>query len=210
MVDAMAWWHQHQGEFLIALGRHLLMSVLSLTLAVSLGTALAASAVGRPKYAIVVVNLISGLRTLPSLAVLALTVPFIGIGLTPALIALTILALPSIVLNSYVGLRDADPDAVEAATSMGMRGHQVMTKVRFPLAGPAIFAGVQTATIQVISGATLAPFIGGGGLGDYIVTGIGILDTTTLLIGAVPIAGLALGAEFSLSYLERRLFSKEQ
>lgn len=206
---AAAWWDHHHGEFLTAFGRHVLMSTLSLMLAIALGTALAASAVGRPKYAFVIVNLISGLRTLPSLAVLALTVPFIGIGFTPALIALTILALPSIVLNSYVGLRDADPDAVEAATSMGMRGYQVMTRVRFPLAGPAIFAGMQTAAIQVISGATLAPFIGAGGLGDYIVTGIGILDTTTLLIGAVPIAVLALGAEFSLTYLERRLFSGE-
>ncbi|MCC2613738.1 ABC transporter permease [Neorhizobium sp. Rsf11] len=209
MQQLTDWIVQHDREFLTALGRHVSMSVLSLAIAFLIGLALAAAVVGRPKIAFVVINVASGLRTFPSLAVLALTVPVMGIGVVPAIIALTVLALPAILLNGYVGLRDADPDAVDAAVALGMRWHQVMRKVRLPLAAPAIFAGGQTATIQVISGATLAPFIGAGGLGDYIVTGIGTLDVPTLLIGAIPIAILALGAELLLSSLERKYFARE-
>jgi osmoprotectant transport system permease protein len=126
----------------------------------------------------------------------------------PSIVALTVLALPPILLNAYVGLRDVDPDAIEAAIGMGMTRRQILHKIRIPLAAPAMFAGARTAAVQVLAGATLAPFIGGGGLGDFIATGIGMMDTSRLLVGAVPIAVLALGTEFILGFAERRLFSE--
>jgi len=155
-----------------------------------------------------VINTINGLRTIPSLAILAIMLPLLGIGLLPSIVALTVLALPPILLNAYVGLRDVDPDSVEAAVGMGMSRGQVLRKIRIPLAAPAMFAGARTAAVQVLAGATLAPFIGGGGLGDFIATGIGVMDTSRLLVGAIPIAVLALSAEFLLGGLEKILFAE--
>jgi osmoprotectant transport system ATP-binding protein len=119
-----------------------------------------------------------------------------------------VLALPPILLNAYVGLRDVDADAVEAAIGMGMNRGQVLRKIRIPLAAPAMFAGARTAAVQVLAGATLAPFIGGGGLGDFIATGIGMMDMSRLIVGAVPIAILALATEFILGRAEKHLFAE--
>ncbi len=179
---------------------------MALALAVSLP--LAMLIVPRRGLAIGVVNGVNALRTVPSLAILAVMMPLLGIGLGPSIVALTVLAMPPILLNSYVGLRDVDPDAVEAALGLGMSRAQVLRKIRIALAAPAMFAGARTASVQVLAGATLAPFIGGGGLGDFITTGISMMDTSRMLVGAVPIALLALGAELILGTTERLLFAK--
>ena len=198
----------HQPEFYRALGQHLLMYGISMTLALALGLPLAILIVNRGGLAFGVINGVSALRALPSLAILAIMMPMLGIGLWPSIVALTVLALPPILLNAYVGLRDVDPDAVEAAIGMGMNRGQVLRMIRVRLAAPAMFAGARTASVQVLAGATLAPFIGGGGLGDFIVTGISIMDTSRMLVGAGPIALLALAAEFLLSLAQRQLFGE--
>jgi len=205
---ALTWIIDHQPEFYRALGQHLLMSGASMAVALALGLPLAIFIVNKNRLAFGVINGISALRTLPSLAILAITMPFLGIGLWPSIVALTVLALPPILLNAYVGLRDVDPDAVEAAIGMGMSRGQVLRRIRISLAAPAMFAGARTASVQVLAGATLAPFIGGGGLGDFIVTGVSIMDTSRMLVGAVPIALLALGAELILGLAERWLFAE--
>jgi osmoprotectant transport system permease protein len=204
----LTWISHHQPEFYHALGQHLLMSGVSMTLALALGLPLAILIVNQSTLAFSVVNGVSAMRTLPSLAILAVMMPVLGIGLWPSIVALTVLALPPILLNAYVGLRDVDPDAVEAAIGMGMSRGQVLRRIRISLAAPAMFAGARTASVQVLAGATLAPFIGGGGLGDFIVTGVSIMDTSRMLVGAVPIALLALGAEFILGLTERLLFAE--
>lgn len=208
LMTAVSWVGSHPDEFLRALGQHLVMSGISLGLAVVIALPLAVLIVNRTSLAFGVINTINGLRTIPSLAILAIMMPILGIGLLPSIVALTILALPPILLNAYVGLRDVDPDAVEAALGMGMRRRQVLWKIRVPLAAPSMFAGARTAAVQVLAGATLAPFIGGGGLGDFIVTGIGLMDMSRLLVGAVPIAVLALTTEFTLGRVEKLLFSE--
>jgi osmoprotectant transport system permease protein len=205
---AFGWIVGHQPEFYRALGQHLLMYVISMAFALSLGLPLAILIVNRLGLAFGVINGIGALRALPSLAILAVMMPLLGIGLWPSIVALTVLALPPILLNAYVGLRDVDPDAVEAAIGMGMSRGQVLRRVRITLAAPAMFAGARTASVQVLAGATLAPFIGGGGLGDFIVTGISMMDTSRMLVGAVPIALLALGVEFLLGFAERRIFAE--
>ncbi|MDA4834882.1 ABC transporter permease subunit, partial [Enterobacter hormaechei] len=111
----------------------------------------------RGGLAFAVINSINALRTIPSLAILAVMMPLLGIGLWPSIVALTVLALPPILLNAFIGLRDVDPDAVEAAIGMGMSRGQVLRKIRIPLAAPARFAGARTAAVQVLAGATLAP-----------------------------------------------------
>ena len=210
MSGALAYVVGHQPEFYRALGQHLLMCAAAMASALTIGLPLAVLIVNRSGLAFGVVNAVNALRTLPSLAILALMMPVLGIGLWPSVVALTVLAIPPILLNAYVGLRDVDPDVVEAATGMGMSRGQVLRTIRVSLAAPALFAGVRTAAVQVLAGATLAPFIGGGGLGDFIATGISMLDTSRMLVGAVPIALLALGAELALGLAERLLFSEQR
>jgi osmoprotectant transport system permease protein len=208
LTKAITWIADNPTPFMRALNQHLTMSGISLAIALVIALPLAVLIVHRERLAFAVINTINGLRTIPSLAILAIMLPLMGIGLMPTIVALTVLALPPILLNAYVGLRDVDPDSIEAAVGMGMTRGQVLRKVRIPLAAPAMFAGTRTAAVQVLAGATLAPFIGGGGLGDFIATGIGVMDTSRLLVGAVPIALLALSAEFILGALEKLLFSE--
>jgi osmoprotectant transport system permease protein len=206
--NAFIWILNHQPEFFRALGQHLLMSGVSMAAALAVGLPLAILIVNRSGLAFGVINTVNALRTIPSLAILAVMMPLLGIGLRPSIVALTLLAMPPILLNAYVGLRDVDPDAVEAAIGMGMSRGQVLRKIRISLAAPAMFAGARTASVQVLAGATLAPFIGGGGLGDFIATGISLMDTSRMLVGAIPIALLALGAELILGFTEKRLFAE--
>ncbi|MDB5553898.1 MAG: glycine/betaine transporter [Rhizobium sp.] len=208
LTSAVEWIYNNQTTFLRALGQHLTMSGISLVIALAIALPLAVLIVNRKGLAFAVINTINGLRTIPSLAILAIMLPLLGIGLWPSIVALTVLALPPILLNAYVGLRDVDPDSIEAAIGMGMTTGEVLRKIRIPLAAPAMFAGARTAAVQVLAGATLAPFIGGGGLGDFIATGISVMDMSRLLVGAVPIALLALSAEFILGRTEKILFAE--
>lgn len=208
--QAFTWIVEHPAEFNRALGQHLLMSITSIVFALAIGLPLAVAILRSRFAAATAINSVNGLRTLPSLAILAIMMPILGIGLWPSIVALTILALPPILINAYIGLRDVDPDAIEAATGMGMSERQILRKIRIPLAAPAMFAGLRTASVQVLAGATLAPFIGGGGLGDFIAVGVAGMDQSRLLVGAVPIAMLALGTEFLLGQTERLLFGERK
>ena len=210
LTEAFSWIIANPGEFNQALRQHLVMSSAALAFALAIGLPLAVFILRHGGLAAAAINLVNGPRTLPSLAILAIMMPLLGIGLWPSIVALTILALPPILINAYIGLRDVDPDAIEAATGMGMSSAQILRKIRIPLAAPAMFAGLRTATVQVLAGATLAPFIGGGGLGDFIAVGVAGMDQSRLLVGAVPIALLALGAEFFLGLTERWLFGERR
>lgn len=114
------------------------------------------------------VNLANIGRALPSLAVLAIGLSFLGIGKLNVVVALVILAVPPIITNAYVAVDEVDTDAVEAARGMGMKPRELFTKVELPLAVPLTFAGIRTAAVYVVATATLAGFFGGGGLGDII------------------------------------------
>lgn len=208
LLDALRWIAGNWTAFLAALHQHLLMSAISLAIALVVGVPLAVAVTRSRTAAGLVINGVNSLRTIPSLAILAAALPFLGIGLVPSIVALVVLALPPILLNTYVGLREVDPDAVDAATGMGMTRTQTTLRIQIPLAAPAIFAGTRTAAVQVVSGATLASFIGGGGLGDFITAGIALMDMPRLLVGAVPIALLAVGTETGFGFLERRLFRR--
>jgi osmoprotectant transport system permease protein len=144
-------------------------------------------------------------RVVPSLAVLALMLPIIGIGFAPALVALTLLAIPPIAINTDLGLRGVSEAARDAARGLGMSDRQIRARIEWPLALPVVFSGIKTATVEVIASATLAAFIGGGGLGEYIINGLASQDQTQLLEGASAVALLALGADFALGSIERRL-----
>ncbi len=148
------------------------------------------------------------MRVVPSIAVLTLALPYLGLGFRPALLALIALGLPPIVINTELGLQAAAPAALDAARGMGMTARQIRRRVEWPLAVPLVFAGFRTAAIEVIASATLAAFIGGGGLGDFIVGGLATDDLGELLLGAVSVAALALAVDAGLGSLGRRIRPK--
>ncbi|HEY8165421.1 MAG TPA: glycine betaine ABC transporter substrate-binding protein, partial [Gemmatimonadaceae bacterium] len=150
-----------------------------------------------------VVRAVGVLQTIPSIALLALMVPLLGIGVWPALVALWLYSLYPIVRNTYSGVRDADPQAVNAAIALGMTPGQVLRQVRFPLAAPALMSGIRTAAVIGVGTATLAAFIGAGGLGEPIATGLALADTRLILSGAIPAAILALLVDVLLGWVER-------
>ena len=194
--------------FFAHLGTHGGLSLAAIASAVASGVPLAGFAAGRPLARGLTLFGAGALRVVPSIAVLTLALPYLGLGFRPALLALIALALPPIVINAELGLRAAAPAALDAARGMGMTARQIRYRVEWPLAVPLLFAGFRTASIEVVASATLAAFIGGGGLGDFIVDGLGTGDVGELFLGAVSVALLALVIDAGLGTLGRRIRPK--
>lgn len=192
------------GDFIAHLGTHIALSATALLLAIAIGMPLAASLVRRPPARAVAFAAIGALRVVPSLAVLMLALPFLGLGFRPALLALVVLALPPIAINTDVALRSTPTALLEAGRGMGMTDAQLRRRIQWPLAFPIVLAGIRTAAVEVVASATLASFIGGGGLGDYIVDGIATNDGVELLVGAGSVAALALIVDLTLGAVARR------
>jgi osmoprotectant transport system substrate-binding protein/osmoprotectant transport system permease protein len=157
------------------------------------------------RWAEAVIRVLGVFQTVPSLALLAFMIPLLGVGVVPAIVALWIYSLFPIARNTYTGVRDADPRAVEAATALGMTPGQVLRQIRLPLAAPVVMAGLRTAAVLTVGTATLAAFIGAGGLGEPIVTGLQLADSGMILSGAIPAALLALLVDGLLGWIEKAL-----
>lgn len=183
---------EHLGLVAVALA-------LGCLLAVPLGVVLER----RRRWAEHVIRAIGVLQTIPSLALLALLIPVLGIGFGPAVLALFLYSLFPVVRATYTGVRDADPAACSAASACGMTPGQVLRHVRLPLAAPVILSGVRTAAVLTVGTATLAAFVGAGGLGEPIQEGLSMLDNRLILSGAIPAALLALAVDGALALLER-------
>ncbi len=203
--EAWSYLLAHLPQFTTALGVHVALSAAALAIGAAIAIPAGIYAAHRPRAAFATINVANIGRTLPSLAVLALVMPLLGTGFAPSLFALSLLALPPIVLNAIAGIRGIDPEVVDAARGMGMTQGAILRRIEWPLALPVIFAGLRTAAIQVISGAVLAAFIGGGGLGDFITAGIAMMAVPQLLVGAIPVTLLAIGADFAFGMLQRRI-----
>src|SRR5438552_10250120 len=191
-IEAWDYLAGHQAQFLAALWRHVALSASALAIAAAIAVPLGVRLADKGGSALVAINAANIGRTLPSLAVLALVMPVLGTGFAPSLFALTLLAMPPILLNTYTAIQQVEPDVVDAARGMGMTRAEIMRKVELPLAAPVIFAGIRTAAVQVVSGAVLAAYIGGGGLGDFITAGIAMMALPQLLVGAIPATLLSL------------------
>lgn len=183
--------------------RHLLLAGVSLLAAILLGVPLGLALERRRRMAEGTIRAVGLLQTIPGIALLAFMIPLFGIGVGPALAALVLYAILPILRNTYTGVRDASPSAVNAASALGMTDRQVLRHVRLPLAAPIIMAGVRTAAVINVGTATLAAFVGAGGLGDPIVAGLALSDTHMILSGAIPAAVLALAVDLLLGIAER-------
>jgi osmoprotectant transport system permease protein len=185
---------------------HLAVSGISVALAcvVALPLALALGHVGRGGP--LAVNLANASRAVPTFGLLILlAVTPVGFGNRAAVVALTLFAIPPLLTNAYVGVRDVDREVREAARGMGMTGMQVLRKVELPLALPLIAAGLRTAAVQVVATATLAAYVGGGGLGRLIADGFGRADPGMTTAGGLLVAAFALTVEVLLAGLQRRV-----
>jgi osmoprotectant transport system permease protein len=183
--------------------RHLLLVGLALLAAVIVAVPLGLFLERTRRLAEPMIGALGVLQTIPSIALLAFMIPLLGVGVMPALVALWLYALYPIARGTYTGVRDADPDAVAAAEALGTTPVQRLLWVRLPLAAPVIMAGIRTAAVITVGAATLAAFIGAGGLGEPIVAGLALADTRMILSGALPAAALALVVDGVLGLVER-------
>ena len=203
LADTLRWIVEHRGVLAEAGLRHVELSAAALGLAVAVAVPLGIALTRVPGAAAYAIGAANVLRTIPSLALLVLMLPLVGTGYLPAMIALTLYGVPAILLNTYAGLRSVDPDVVDAAHGQGLSDRQVVRRIEVPLALPVVFAGIRTAAVQIVAAATLAAFVGGGGLGELITAGMGTLDFPELIVGALAVAALAAGTEILFAGVER-------
>jgi osmoprotectant transport system permease protein len=200
------------GELLAVFGRddllnqllvHVELSVAALLIGVVVAVPIALATFRSALWATVAINTGNIGRAVPSLAILALVFPLLGFGFAPSLVALTLLAIPPILINASTGLRQVNPQVIDAARGMGLSGGQILSSIQLPIAAPVIFAGIRTSAVQVVASATLATFVGGGGLGDLIVLGLQRNNPAVLIAGSLTVAALALITEVGFGALER-------
>jgi len=203
LVDPTHW--QGSDGIPTRLGEHLHLSAESVAVSalIALPVGIALGHYGR--FGGLAINLSNAGRAIPSFAILVIAFQIFGLGDLPIVLALTALAVPPMVTNSYVALREVDPDVREAARGMGYRELAQVLRVELPLAVPLIMAGVRTAAVQVVATATLAALIAGGGLGRYIVDGLATQDYVQTAAGAVLVAALAFATEVGLAGVQRVL-----
>jgi osmoprotectant transport system permease protein len=195
-------------EVLRELGRHVVLVGAAVGAATLIGVPLGIALTRRRRWESLVLGVASVIQTIPSLALFGflIPVPWIGgIGTRTALVALTLYALLPILRGTVTGIRGVDPAVVRAGLGMGMTDWQLLARVELPLAAPVVMAGIRVATVVGVGVATIAAAIGAGGLGVFIFRGVAMVDTPTILLGAVPAALLALVADGMLGCLERRL-----
>jgi osmoprotectant transport system permease protein len=205
LAATWAYMVENQDRVKDALIVHISLSVAALVLAMLIFIPLGVLAARGGSLTTTIISVVAAFRVVPSLAVILLLLPVFGLGWRPALVALTVLAGPPLVLNTDAGIRGVDPATLEAATGLGLTNRQRFWRVTMPLALPVIIAGIRTAAVEVIASATLASFVGAGGLGDFITSGVTLLDERTLLTGGILVTLLALSTEVGLSLLERRV-----
>jgi osmoprotectant transport system permease protein len=195
-------------DFTGKLATHVELSVVSLVIAIAIALPVAIAVRNTPVGAAMAVNIGNVGRAVPSLALLALALPLLGFGFMPSLVALVALAIPPILINASTGLREVSKEVIGAARGMGLSEGQILKDIQLPIAAPVIFAGVRTSAVQVVASATLATFIGGGGLGDLIVEGFQSGDSSILLAGALSVAVLAIVTEITFEMLEKAFTPK--
>src|ERR687889_7075 len=195
-------------DFLNQLLVHVELSVAALLIGVAVAVPIALATFRSPLWATVAINTGNIGRAVPSLAILALVFPLLGFGFAPSLVALTVLAIPPMLINASTGLRQVSPQVIDAAKGMGLSDRQILGRIQFPIALPVIFAGIRTSAVQVVASATLATFIGGGGLGELIVLGFQRNDLAVQIGGSLAVAVLAIITEIIFGILERTFTPK--
>lgn len=197
--------NEYGSDLLLKTWEQLYISLISLGLGIIVAVPLGLVLTRFPRTAKVTISICSMLQTVPSLALLALMIPTFGIGKFPAIVALFIYSLLPILRNTCIGIEGVDPTLIDSAKGMGMTSWQIMIKVSLPQALPVIMAGIRLSAVYLIAWATLASYIGAGGLGDFIFNGLNLYQPELIIGGTIPVSLLALLTDFLLSHLEKKL-----
>ncbi|MHC9532559.1 ABC transporter permease [Dellaglioa sp. BT-FLS60] len=200
---------QEYGAMIVSkLWEHIEISGMALFLGVIIAVPLGVLLTRLPKTATIVIAIASMLQTIPALALLAMMIPLFGIGKFPAIIALFVYSLLPILRNTYIGINDVDPVLKDAAKGMGMTNLQSIMQVELVMASQVIMSGIRLAATYVIAWATLASYIGAGGLGDMIFNGLNLYQPKLILGGTIPVILLALLVDFILGQVEKKVAPK--
>jgi osmoprotectant transport system permease protein len=201
--DTVSFVADNAGLLLQRILEHVQLSAIALIIAmlVALPIALVLGHTGRGGF--LAINAANVGRALPSLALIAIALPFLGLNDRSTIFALALLGIPPILTNTYVGVREVDRDIIEAARGMGMSGGGILRSVELPLAAPVMMSGIRTAAVQIVATATLAAVIAGGGLGRFIVDGFATRDNASVVTGAVAVALQTILTELGLGAVER-------
>ena len=182
---------------------HFYISIIALLIAIVVAVPLGILLSKTKRIANVVLTIAGVLQTIPTLAVLAIMIPIFGVGKTPAIVALFIYVLLPILNNTVLGVQNIDKNIIQAGTSMGMTKMQLMKDVELPLALPLIISGIRLSSVYVISRATLASYVGAGGLGDLVFNGLNLYQPPMIISAAILVTCLALLVDFILSLIEK-------
>ena len=204
----MSFFTENSADILLKTWEHFYISFSALLLGVVIAVPLGILLSKTKTIAKIVLTVTSVLQTVPSLALLAIMIPFLGVGKVPAIVALCIYSLLPILNNTFIGMRSVNQNIKAAGTAMGMTSVQSMLIVELPLAMPIIMSGIRLSAVYVISWATLASYIGAGGLGDFIFNGLNLYKTELIVGGALLVTVLALLVDFLLSRFERLMVPK--
>lgn len=206
MEQTQSFWQfvaQQQDKLWSQTWAHIGLTMISLILAILIAVPIGILITRRQKLSGIVLGFAGVLQTIPSIALLGVMIPFLGIGPKPAILALFLYALLPVIRNTYTGIKEVNPAVIDAAKGMGMNKWQVLTRVELPLAFPVLMAGIRTATVINVGVATLAAYIAAGGLGEFIFGGIALNNSNMILAGAIPAALLAIILDFLLSLVQK-------
>lgn len=190
-------------------GQHLYISAAALLLGIIVAVPLGILLTRMKRGANAIITLAGVLQTIPAMALLAIMIPIFGIGSTPAIVALFIYSLLPILRNTYLGMEGVSPTVRDAAKGMGMTWWQSMLRAEIPLAAPVIMSGIRLSATYVIAWATLASYIGAGGLGDFIFNGLNLYRSDLILGGSIPVILLALLVDYLLGKLENAVTPRQ-
>lgn len=190
-------------ELFVLFIEHIQLTAFAVLLSVIIGICLGVFITKNKKLASIVIGIANLVQSIPSLAILGFLIPIVGIGAKPAIIMVVMYSILPIVKNTYTSLMNINPDTIEAAKGIGMTQRQILTKVKIPLAIPVIMAGVRISAVTAVGLMTIAAFVGAGGLGYLVFSGIQTVDNNLILLGAIPAALLALLMDYVIGLIEK-------
>lgn len=198
-----AFLEQYGGQLISKTVEHFYISIIALLIAIVVAVPIGILLSKLKRTSNIVLTIAGVLQTIPTLAVLAVMIPIFGVGKMPAIVALFLYVLLPILNNTVIGVQNIDKNIKKAGTSMGMTRFQLMKDVELPLALPLILGGIRLSSVYVISWATLASYVGAGGLGDFVFNGLNLYDPMMIVSAAILVTLLALVVDFVLSRIEK-------
>lgn len=199
---------ENMGQLLIKISEHIFISMVAILLGSLVAVPIGVLITKNKKASNILINIASVLQTIPSLALLSVMVPLIGVGKIPAIIALFIYSLLPIIRNTMIGINSVDAFLVDAGKGMGMTSNEIIFKIQLPLSMSVIMSGIRLSCVYVISWTTIASYIGAGGLGDFIFAGLNTFDTKLIFLGTISVTCIAICADYILGKLEKKIAPK--